>query len=85
MAGVTSSTVSLAWKASTDNVAVAGYDVYRTRQGNTSLAGQTSASTLAFVDSKLQANTNYSYTVKAFDQGGNLSAASSSVRAKTMK
>src|SRR5439155_585251 len=83
--GITSSTVSLTWKASTDNVGVAGYDVYRTSQGNTALAGQTGASTLAFTDSNLRSNVNYSYTVKAFDQAGNLSARSNSVKAKTTK
>jgi hypothetical protein len=75
--GTTSSGVSLSWTASTDNVAVTGYSVYR----GTTLAGNTTTTT--FTDSGLSASTQYSYTVKAYDAAGNISAASTAVTATT--
>jgi endoglucanase len=77
VSGTTSSSVSLSWSASTDNVGVTGYDVYR---GST-LAG-TTAST-SFTDPGLTASTAYTYTVKATDAAGNLSAASTAVTGTT--
>ncbi|MBM9502988.1 glycoside hydrolase family 6 protein [Actinacidiphila acididurans] len=77
VSGTTSSSVSLTWSASTDNVGVTGYNVYR---GST-LVG--SATTTSFTDTGLSASTAYSYTVKAKDAAGNLSAASSAVSATT--
>ncbi|MEC0241167.1 glycosyl hydrolase family 18 protein [Paenibacillus dokdonensis] len=76
---VTSSTISLAWNASTDNVGVTGYDVY---QGS-SVVGSVSGSTLAFIHAGLTADTTYSYTVKAKDAAGNVSAASGVLSVKT--
>ncbi|NUR30102.1 MAG: cellulase family glycosylhydrolase [Catenulispora sp.] len=75
--GTTSSAASLSWTASTDNVAVAGYNVYR----GTTLAGTTSTTT--FTDTGLTPSTAYSYTVRAFDAAGNTSAASAAVTATT--
>jgi cellulose 1,4-beta-cellobiosidase len=75
--GTTSSTATLSWNASTDNVAVTGYDVYR---GST-LAGTVTGTT--FTDTGLNASTAYSYTVKAHDAAGNQSAASAAVTATT--
>jgi chitodextrinase len=65
--GTTSSTISLAWDASTDDRGVAGYNVYR----NGNLAG--SPTGLSFTDTNLTANTTYTYTVKAFDAVPNTS------------
>jgi hypothetical protein len=75
--GTTSSNVSLSWTAATDNVGVTGYSVYR----GTTLAGTTTTPT--FTDSGLSASTQYSYTVKAYDAAGNVSAASTAVTATT--
>jgi endoglucanase len=75
--GTTSSSVSLSWTAATDNVGVTGYDVYR----GPTLAGTTAGTT--FTDTGLTPATAYSYTVKAFDAAGNLSAASAAVTATT--
>ncbi|MEY9864031.1 hypothetical protein ABH935_009685 [Catenulispora sp. GAS73] len=75
--GTTSSSVSLKWTASTDNVAVTGYNVYR----GTTLAG--TSTTTTFTDSGLTASTQYSYTVSAYDAAGNVSAASTAVTATT--
>jgi hypothetical protein len=57
--------VSLAWNASTDNVGVAGYHVYR----NEVLIG--TSSTTSFTDTTASPSTQYSYTVRAFDAAGN--------------
>lgn len=73
----TDTSVSLSWSASTDNVGVTGYDVYR----NGSYAGTTTGTT--YTDTGLVASTAYTYTVKAKDAAGNASAASSSVNVTT--
>jgi chitodextrinase len=75
--GTTSTSVSLSWTASTDNVGVTGYDVYR----GTVLAGSTAGTT--FTDTGLSSSTAYTYTVKAFDAAGNLSQASTPVTVTT--
>jgi chitodextrinase len=75
--GKTSSSVSLAWNASSDNVGVTGYDVYRGTTNVTTVTG-TSATV-----SGLAASTSYSFTVRARDAAGNLSPASSAVSVTT--
>ncbi|MEK8128181.1 lytic polysaccharide monooxygenase [Paenibacillus filicis] len=75
----TSSSVSLMWSASTDNVGVAGYRVYR---GST-LVTTVSGSTLDYVVTGLTANTTYTFTVRAFDAAGNVSGDSNAVSATT--
>jgi cellulose 1,4-beta-cellobiosidase len=76
--GTTSSTVSLAWTAATDNVGVTAYNVYR---GGTKVATVTSGT--AYTDTGLAASTGYTYTVTAQDAAGNVSAASAAVAATT--
>jgi chitinase len=75
--GTTSSSVSLAWDASTSSVGLAGYDVYR---GSTKVGTVTGTT---YTDTGLAASTTYTYTVKARDTAGNVSAASNSVSATT--
>ncbi|MEV0378809.1 carbohydrate-binding protein [Nonomuraea sp. NPDC050643] len=75
--GVTSSSVALAWNASTDNVGVTGYNVYR---GGTLV---TTATGTTYTDTGRAANTSYTYTVRARDAAGNLSGVSNSVTATT--
>ncbi|MEE4545343.1 cellulose binding domain-containing protein [Streptomyces sp. V4-01] len=77
VAGTTASTASLSWSPSSDNVGVTGYDVYR----GTQLAGSVTGT--SFTDSGLAASTAYTYTVKARDAAGNVSAASAPVTATT--
>jgi chitodextrinase len=67
-ANVNSSQVNLAWNASTDNVGVAGYKIYR---NSTEIGTSTVAS---FTDTSGTGGTTYNYTVKASDIAGNLSA-----------
>lgn len=73
-----SNSVALAWTASTDNTAVAGYDIFR---NGTKVGTSTSA---AYTDNALTPNTTYSYTVIARDAAGNTSAASTALSAKTL-
>ena len=68
--GTTSVATTLSWIASTDNVAVTGYDVY----SGSSLLGNT-ASTSASITG-LTASTTYSFSVKAKDAAGNASTSS---------
>ena len=75
--GVTQTTVSLSWNASTDNVGVTGYDVYRS---NTVIATVTGTS---YEVTGLTANTAYSFRVKAKDEAGNESAFSNTANVTT--
>ena len=76
-AGTTSITVS--WTASTDNVAVSGYHVYRDG-GTTPIATVT---TPGYTDTGLAPGSTHSYTVDAFDAVPNTSAKSASASATT--
>lgn len=75
--GKTSSSVSLAWTASTDNVGVTGYDVYR---GADKVA--TSTTTAATVTG-LSPRTAYAFTVRARDLAGNTSPVSNTAAVTT--
>ncbi|WP_373280695.1 glycosyl hydrolase family 18 protein [Paenibacillus pini] len=78
-ASKTQTSVTLAWSASTDNVAVTGYDVYN----GTNLVTSVSGSTLTTVVNGLTANTAYSFTVVAKDAAGNASVASNALSVTT--
>ncbi|PWB28409.1 M4 family metallopeptidase [Flavobacterium sp. HTF] len=75
--GTTATTTNLTWTASTDNVAVTGYDIY---QGST-LKG--SATTTSYTVTGLTASTAYTFSVKAKDAAGNISASSNTVNVIT--
>jgi chitodextrinase len=75
--GTTSSSTNLAWNASTDNVGVTGYDVYRGTTMIATVAGRT------YTASGLSASTAYSFSVKAKDAAGNISASSNTVNITT--
>jgi hypothetical protein len=74
---ISSSQINLSWTASTDNVGVTGYNVYRagTKIGT---SGNTT-----YQDTGLTASTSYSYAVAAFDAAGNISAQSTGASATT--
>jgi len=65
--GVTTSSVTLGWNASTDATGVAGYRIYR----NTVLVATTALT--GYTDSGRVPSTTYSYGVEAFDAAGNVS------------
>jgi mono/diheme cytochrome c family protein len=70
----------LTWTASTDNVGVTGYIVYRSTTGGTgSEIARTTASVRTWTDSSARAGTRYYYNVRAYDAAGNDSSRSSIV------
>ncbi len=71
------SQINLSWNASSDNVGVSGYRIYRS---GVQIA---TPGTTSYQDTGLAANTSYSYTVAALDAAGNVSAQSGSVSATT--
>jgi len=74
---VSSSQITLEWAPSTDNVAVAGYNIFRNS------AQITSVSTASYHNFGLTPATQYSYTVSAYDAVGNESAQSPPVEVTT--
>ncbi|MET8530116.1 PQQ-dependent sugar dehydrogenase, partial [Micromonospora sp. NPDC005172] len=82
LTGVASgTTVTLSWVASTDNVGVAAYDVYRAGVKVGTVAGTPPATT--FIDSGLAATTAYQYYVVARDAQGNVSSRSGTTTVTT--
>ena len=75
---ISSTQINLSWTASTDNVGVTGYKVYR----GGALVG--SPATTSYSDTGLTASTSYSYTLAACDAANNCSAQSNPVSATTM-
>ncbi|CAD0004888.1 endonuclease [Flavobacterium chungangense] len=73
----TATSITLSWTASTDNVAVTGYDVYANSVLKTTVTGTTATIT------GLTASTAYSIYVKAKDAAGNTSASSSTIAVTT--
>ncbi|HLF51115.1 GEVED domain-containing protein [Flavobacterium sp.] len=76
--GTTQTTTNLSWTASTDNVAVTGYDVYQGATLKATVTGTTYAVT------GLTASTAYTFSVKAKDAAGNISASSNIVNVTTL-
>lgn len=74
---VSSSQIDLSWTASTDNVSVTGYRIYR---DNTLVS---TVSTLSYSDIGLSPSTLYSYAVSAIDAASNESARSATSSATT--
>ena len=75
---ISSSQIKLSWTASTDNVGVTGYRVYR---AGTLIA--TLGAVTAYQNTGLAASTNYSYTVQALDVAGNASGQSTAASVTT--
>jgi endonuclease I/chitodextrinase len=75
--GSSSSTVSLSWTASTDNIGVTSYDVYVNSVFKSSVSGLTA------IVNGLAPTTTYSFYVVAKDAAGNSSAQSNSVNGTT--
>jgi mannan endo-1,4-beta-mannosidase len=81
---VTASSVSLSWSASSDNVAVTGYDIFRAPGASGgSFASVGTATATAFTNTGLTAATTYRYQVRARDAAGNTSAFSNPVTVTT--
>jgi chitodextrinase len=74
---VSSTQVKLSWYASTDNVGVTGYNVYRRGNKIATVSGT------SYLDAGLNASTTYTYAIAAFDKAGNISDQSSGISVKT--
>jgi chitodextrinase len=74
----TTNSTTLSWNASSDNVGVSGYQIFRDGVA----VGTTSSP--SFTDTGLQSATTYSYSVKAYDAAGNYSDTSSSINVTTV-
>lgn len=77
-AAVNASQINLTWEASTDNIGVARYDLYR----NGIYVASTQYS--SFGDTGLKDDTSYNYYVIAKDVAGNSSVASNTFTARTL-
>jgi glucose/arabinose dehydrogenase/chitodextrinase len=75
---VSTTQINLSWSASTDNVAVTGYQVFR----NGTQVGISTTTT--FNDTGLSPSTPYSYTVRAVDAAANPSGQSAPASASTL-
>ncbi|WP_246357492.1 CBM96 family carbohydrate-binding protein [Pyxidicoccus fallax] len=75
--GVSSSQINLSWSASTDNVGVTGYALYRNGAFLKNVSGTSTS------DTGLAPATTYSYSVRARDAAGNTSGSSATVTATT--
>lgn len=74
---VTTNSAQILWTAATDNLRVAGYNIYRDGVKINSVTG------LNFTDTNLASNTSYTYQVSAYDGAGNESGKSQAVTIKT--
>jgi glucose/arabinose dehydrogenase/chitodextrinase len=75
---VSATQINLSWNASTDNVAVTGYQIFR----NGTQVG--TSTTTTFGDTGLSPSTPYSYTVRAVDAAANASGQSAPASATTL-
>ena len=75
----TPNSATIKWTASTDNVGVTGYDIYRDGQQCASVSGTTLTGTCA----NLNPNVNYGFYVNARDAAGNVSQPSGTLQVKT--
>jgi chitodextrinase len=75
---VSTSQIDLFWSASTDNIGVRGYTVFR----DGAQIGTTS--TMSYSDTELSSSTSYTYAVTAFDKAGNISEKSAIAAATTL-
>ncbi len=75
---ISSSQINLSWIASTDNVGVLGYRIFRDSSQLSTVTGQ-----LSYSDTNLSPSTSYTYTVSAYDAAGNNSNQSSPVSTTT--
>ncbi|MEW6089007.1 MAG: fibronectin type III domain-containing protein [bacterium] len=77
--------ISLAWNASTDNVGVTGYNIYRKKGSYGTWSKVGTSQVLSYNDTGLSSSTTYYYKVSAYDAAGNESAQSSQISVTTSK
>src|SRR3984957_14505709 len=83
-AAVSSTEINLTWSASTDNIAIGSYRIFRgTSPSTLSLAGTTASTTKSFSSYTLNPATTYYFGVEAVDTSGNVSVMSRIISAGT--
>jgi glucose/arabinose dehydrogenase len=79
-----STQINLAWTASTDDIGVTGYEVYRGLVGGTlTMIATTVGTGTTYADSGLAPSTAYAYQVRARDASGKVSGPSNTATATT--
>lgn len=76
---ITASAVTLTWTASTDNIGVAGYDVFN----GTTKVNSANVTSTTYQVTGLSGGTSYTFTIRARDAAGNVSAGSNAVTVTT--
>src|SRR5207344_3399761 len=79
---VSGTQINLSWTASTDNVGVTAYRIFR--NGSINPVATVNAPATTYNDTGLNPGTAYTYTVKAADAAGNASVASDPASATTL-
>lgn len=74
---ISSTQVNLSWNASTDNVGVTGYRIYR---NSTQIA---TSDTNSYSDTNVSPSSQYAYSVAAYDAAGNVSTHDSTITVST--
>lgn len=75
-AGNTKRKINLSWTASTDNVGVSGYQIWRATAAAGPFLQIATTTTTSYANGGLTSGTTYYYYVQAYDAAGNVSAAS---------
>jgi beta-lactamase superfamily II metal-dependent hydrolase len=73
--------ISLSWTASTDNVGVTGYQIWRASSAAGPFSQIATATTTTYADGTVASRTTWYYSVKATDAAGNVSAPSNTASA----
>lgn len=82
--GTTSTSTTLTWNASTDNVGVTGYKVYVSTDGGVTYALLTTQTARSYTVAGGMPLKTYSFAVSAIDAAGNESAKSTALNVKTL-
>lgn len=81
VSGITSSSITISWSASSDSFGITGY--YVIKDGINLPMGSSPLTATTYTDTYLNPNATHTYKVIAYDQGGNESAPSNMVTATT--
>jgi chitodextrinase len=73
--------ITVNWTASTDNVAVTGYKIFRSTTNGSGHSQIGTSATNSYTDTEIVAGTTYYYFVQSYDATGNTSANSSQTQA----
>lgn len=78
---VSAASVSLMWSSSTDNVVVSSYDIYQESERIATVNGTVTS----YEVTGLKSSSTYTFSIKAKDSAGNVSAASNVITVTTLE